>query len=490
MKILRLLAAAAMLGVCVCPAGAVASLSGARGVVQVRPEGAAVWELVVLTTGTRAFRDGDSVRTGAGASVEVSLGDGSTVILGANSEAALGGSTARPIVELIRGLLSASLPDWRRGAPRLQLAAGSVSSRANGTRLRVELGLSGRAVLEVLRGAVVVRDARGVELAVNGGERVRLDLRGAGAPEEEVAQPTQLELDRWRARARRELALDRAREDVLVSAARESRLSELRQGRAVIDDEGRRVRVEQFMMRPAGDTLRYVTLNARRDRFDAFALTGVFNRALPEDLSVPLADLPGRADAAPTFVMTSFTTLRTNGRDSLVEVAQGGHAVDLNANADPTDDVSTLFDFRLGRDVDVTGRGVFKTLYDRYGLFADGTLKRGWRGANVASYDPIEAVPSSASGVDPITGAPAAVFGFTSNETFPDPAERVVFESYGDGSSLRWEFRALDPDGRPAGTPGSLSFSRSENVTATEFQGRSIKLVMPQILPKAAELKP
>lgn len=487
MTMLRLLAVAALLGALARPAGAAASLSGAEGVVQVRPAGSDVWSLLV-STGLRRLSEGDAVRTGPGASVVVLL-PGAGVRLGPASEAALEGSTARPIVALSRGALSATFSRVAGASPRLQLSAGSVVPRAASTIVRVELGQSGRAVLEVARGAVVVTDARGGELVVNGGERVRLDLRGAGEPDE-ADRPSELERDRWRARSRRELGLDRAREGVLVSAVREARLGELREGRALLDSSGRRARVEQYVLRPTADSFRYVALNSREGRLDAFSLLGTFDRALPAELDLALAELAGRADAAPAYVMTSYETLRSNGIDRLVERAEGGHAVDLNANADPTDDVAELLDLRAGRIVDVTGRAVFKTLYDRYGVYANGALKRGHRGTNVESYDPVEAVPSAASGLDPITGAAAAVFAVTTNETRPDPstARRLVYESYGDGSFLRWDLSAVDPEGAHQGSP--LSFSRQESVSATEFGGRTIELTLPAALPAAAGLEP
>lgn len=490
----RLLAALALVCAFARPAFASASLVRIGGIVEVRRSGSESWDVHVATA-PRRFNQGDSVRTGSGASAAIALENGSIIAIGGSSEAQLTGSTARPIVLLQRGGLRAVFGK-QPGALRVALPSGEVSPRAPSTVARVELSASGRTVVEVAQGAAVVEDARGAQLVVHAGERVRLDLRGAGQTEE-APRESDLDHERWKQRARREYALDRAREGTMSAAAREGRMTELLAGRVLMDSEGRRLRVERFVTRPTADSFRLVTLSTRRDRFDGFSLTATFDLPLPGDLSSTFRSLAGSVDAAPERVMTDYATLRTNGQDAVREFAEGGHAVDLNANADPADDVTSLYDPGAGVNRDTTGRAVFKTLFDRYGLYVNGNLKRGWSGVNVASYDPLEAVPSAASGTDPLTGAPAVVSAVTSNTTFPEPSlhRKVVYESYADGSFLEWDFRSTEFDGAFAPRSadyqlGTLPYDLELKIRASEFGGRTIESVQPSTLLFTPELRP
>lgn len=494
MRTLRLLGAAALLGALARPAPC-AVLARVEGVVETRAAPGLDWDLV-LSTSPRRVDLGAEIRTGAGASAVLALDAGAVIALGPSTEASLEGSTARPIVALARGALRANFGKEVPAQPRLAVPAGVVVSRAPSTVARLETAGASRAVVEAARGAVAVEDARGGRLILRAGERLTLEPRGAGEPDAAPGEAG-LERERWRLRARRELSLERAREAVLVAAARDARFLELREGRALMDSSGRRVRVERYVVRPAGDALRLVTLSSRGGDFSAFSLLGTFDRSLPTELSSVFAALPGKADAVPSFVMTAYETLRTNGVDSVVERAQGGHAVDLNANAVPGDDVAALYDALRGRYESTTGRAVFRTLYDRYGLYVNGALKRGWRGTNVQSYDAAEAVPSAASGLDPITGAAAAVFAVSRSETYPDAGleRRLVYESYGDGSFLEWDLRSTEADGSLAPRAGdrtlrTLGFNLEQSIRASEFGGRRIELFVPAQIPAAAGLLP
>jgi hypothetical protein len=216
--------------------------------------------------------------------------------------------------------------------------------------------------------------------------------------------------------------------------------------------------------RPAADTFKLVVLNSRPGRLDAFAWTGVFDRVLPADLGPVITSLGGSYDAAAPFTLTGYSALLTNGRDRLVERADGGHQVDLNANADPLDDVAG-------------GRPFFQTLFDRSGLYVDGTLKRGWTGTAITAQS--EATASTVN--DPFTGAalPTALPAVAQNTTYPDAGAqtRRRLDSYADGTELRRDDRALDQDGGTAAAPASLLDRRVHlSVSATEWSGRTIEI--------------
>ena len=186
--------------------------------------------------------------------------------------------------------------------------------------------------------------------------------------------------------------------------------------------------------------------------------------------------------------MTSYAATRSDGRRTLVERGEGGHQVDVNANADPLDDVSVVFDPSRDSYVPVAG-GVFRTIFDRWGLYADGTLKRGFTGVNLQTY--ADAAASSTN--DPLTGAalgvplPVVVI----NQSFPDSstARRQTLESYGDGTSITREDLAVGADGgsvsRAAFGPASsgatlhqalLNWGYEQRIS---YDGRTIRLLAP-----------
>ena len=205
---------------------------------------------------------------------------------------------------------------------------------------------------------------------------------------------------------RREMSLDMSKEEVQSAAAKEIKLAEFQQGKVLIDVFGQRVRLEEYIVRPRADQFKLVVLNERATRFDYFYYLGTFNQALPADLSVALRQLGGGLGTAPAYFLTGFETGRSNTRDSAVEVAQGGHLVDVNNNADPADNVAFFYDAVTDRYIDAVGKSVFQTLFDRYGFYLNGGLKYGWTN-NITSYS-LAGGMTQAALADPITGAALA----------------------------------------------------------------------------------
>jgi hypothetical protein len=144
----------------------------------------------------------------------------------------------------------------------------------------------------------------------------------------------------------------------------------------------------------------------------------------------------------------------------------------------------------------VTGMSVYQTLFDNYGFYINGGLKYGWTGTNIAQYTDVV----QASNHDPITGAllaqalPARSF----STTFPEANKlhQVFYESYSDGTFTKWDNYVISDEGNVASisdfagaTSGTadksrlLDFNYQQVITASEFGGRKIDLVVaPRIL--------
>ncbi|MCR4295576.1 MAG: hypothetical protein NUW21_08580, partial [Elusimicrobia bacterium] len=235
-------------------------------------------------------------------------------------------------------------------------------------------------------------------------------------------------------------------------------------GRVLIDADGRRVRVEEYVVRPSASRLALVVMNGRTDGLSYYSWDGQFDRALPRNLEPVLAGLAG--SASPTsWTVTDFTATWAGGGATLAEKGSGGHQVDLNANAEPLDDVPG-------------GGAAFRTIFDRYGVYANGALKRGFTGANLQTY--FDAAASTTN--DPLTGAAlgAALPVVVINTTFPDAASarRLTREAYGDGTTITREEMALEFGGgvAPRASYGSPDRHREERIT---LGGAVIRIVMP-----------
>lgn len=424
-----------------------AVLREASGLVQVRL-GADSWKPAGALP--LPLDEADGVRTGFNARALIGLSAGCAVEAAGNAQLTVEvDGAARTTLSLLFGSAHMLGGDEARHAFSLRTPTALVRARDARAVIRVAVsGGGGSTVVEVARGLAAVEDNRGGSTLLREGQRVEADLRGlreiAAAP-----TPTQAQRLGFREAMRRELGFDLARDADLAAVAREARREERELGRVQTASDGSRVRVEHFIVRPAADQFGVVVLNSGPGGMSYWSWQGTFDRALPRDLSPVFAALPGSASATP-WTLTAYSATRSNGRDSLVERGEGGHQVDLNANADALDDIATLYDADSGL-YRAAGGSVFRTLFDRSGVYANGRLLRGWTGANLQSY--ADAVPSTVN--DPLTGAAlgAALPAVTVNTTLPDAgvARRERLESYADGTTVLVRELAQEFDGSAAG---------------------------------------
>ena len=478
-----------------------AVLRETAGLVQVRAEGSERWKPAGALP--RPLAAGDAVRTGFNARVAIALDGGAALEAGGNTQVSFDESARGGVaVNLVFG--SARVSARALGGRGLELRAPTAVARARSESAawRATVGGGGSAVFEVEEGLVGVDDSRGGALRLRAGERVEVDLAGLHEPAA-TPTPARARRDDFAARMRRELALDREPDAIQDVVSGETRREEYAQGRVLVDASGRRVRAEEFVVRTSPTSFSFVALNGRRGSgLSYYAWSGVFDAALPKDLSGVFAVLPGRAGAPAPWTLTSYVATTSNGVDSLVVRAEGGHQVDLNGNADPSDDVSVLFDPSTDGFSDVSGRPAFKVLFDRSGLYSNGALKSGWTGANIQSQS--EAVGSTSN--DPLTGAALATLlpVFTAPTTFPDAgsARQSVLTSYSDGTSITVDNRSVAPGGgvvsraafgdATSGPDWQSALLRStfqQTTTATEFRGGPVDvLVSPRVLVETGAL--
>lgn len=473
-------------------ARAAPQLTAASGIVQIRLSGYQTWEPVKKVP--LPLSSGDSIRTGSKSNATLLFDDSSRIEMGPNGAFTLDASQGRSDIKLELGTIRAAIQKLlsRRFVVRTPTAVCSV----RGTEFSVEVLSTGGTIIDLFKGLLAVEDMRGQQVLLEPNERIEVDRRGLGAP---IPLPTQTQLQKvqFHGVMRRELSLDQTKEEVLAAAAREIRTAEYQQHKVMVDVFGHRVRLEEYIIRSSPDQFKLVVLNERKDRFDYFYYLGTFNKTLPRDLSQALRQIPGGVDTEPEYFLTGFETGRSNTLDSAVEIAAGGHLVDVNHNGSTADDVAYFYDSKSETFRDVSGKNVYQSIFDKYGFYLNGKLKYGWTGSSAQSYQDV-VTPTT----DPITGKAlaAALPSRSVSLSFPNAENmhQVIYESYDDGTFTRWDNYIINDDGKIATfadfrtTSGAdyksnlLRFNFEQVVTASEFSGRKIDLVVePRILIEA-----
>lgn len=288
----------------------------------------------------------DVIRTGKQSTARVRLSDGSKILILQNSQAEMENlSSVQKAIKLVKGRVRAVVKRLKGGSQfQIKTPVGVASVR--GTDFEVEFSEEGgEMVVDVHEGRVGVAklgDLEG-EILINSGERIKFGLEGEiGDPIKTGAIPLN------RQDVRTEVAVARVKESIVSLAAEESRNADYQVGKTLVDIDGQRVRVEEYIMRPAPDQFKLVALNERANRFDYFTYTGTFNQDLPEDLSIALSQVGGKLGATqPDYFLESYEMVMSNTQDSVTDASSGGHLVQIDFDGtnytltDPNDPSNT-----------------------------------------------------------------------------------------------------------------------------------------------------
>lgn len=474
------------------------------------------------------LQDGSIVRTGASSSAALLFETGTRVVLGAESKFVLASGGSNVKLKLGKGSIRAWVQKLLEGRT-FDLETPVAVMAVRGTEFAVTIGERNEVELEVNEGVVAARTVLGEEVLVGDGQALRrlrivpdrpLDIPGARPPaapktppkSEEKGKGAMLE-DWFKQDARREVALAMSQDAVERAAAVEARLAEYQEGKTLIDVFGRRVRLEEYIVRPAPDTFKFVVLNERADSFNYFYYLAQFNQTLPTALAPALRYLNGKTGAAPDFFITAFETGRSNTQDMVRENGTGGHLVNA-----PLAQASVVYDPGTNSFTTVAaGTPFWSTLFNNYSYKINGTEKYGWQPAAGA----VNAYDYSANGFNTrILGggancgaagcATAGPVNCTAQacETAARPSvishpdgtqnlhDRVTISYAGNGTAETYDFYVVGDAGNLAtaadfngATQGQaykntlLKFNFEQTIRATEFQGRQIDLVVePKIL--------
>jgi hypothetical protein len=338
--------------------------------------------------------------------------------------------------------------------------------------------------------------------------------------------------------ARHEVGLDMTRNEVIAAAVLEQRRAEYVEGKTMIDVSGRRVRLEEYIVRTRPDQFKFVALNHRDNRLDYFYYQGTFNKNLPTDLSVALRDLSGKLGTnAPEYYLTDYEMGQSNTQDQLKDTSSGGHLVKIEMNSDGSYLLTDSADPTHTRTVqgsELQGDGTYKiynpigdnfTIVDaankdvanKFGVYLPENdsfhnLSTGdtyWKArfnsyshelnhATKISYTPTAATNVLASALD-ATWTYAGGFVLPVVQTDPKNLDTTITNYYGDGTFERYRTVLIDDMGSIAPlsafsgiSTGAaykgelLKWNYEQQVEASEFEGRKIDLVVePKIFIKS-----
>ncbi|MDE2512354.1 MAG: FecR domain-containing protein [Elusimicrobia bacterium] len=312
------------------PAGAVAAgpiRLIPNGLVDVREGGNAPWRPVA---GPETVSAGQEIRTHRNASAELTFSDGSKVLINSFSIFSIDRTDSREesfslklgrIRAAFAGLLSS----------HITIHTPTAVAAVRGTVF--DVGVDGKDTqVTMAEGVLEVKDNQGREAVVTSEETMKIGENG-------LERPHMLPLDDPRAlqavrpyAVHQEMARDATRTMLEDLRNRELKANEAQLGKDVVDAYGRRVRLEEYLLRPDAKSFELLFLSHRQDRFDWGHYIQTFHAAIPNDLSqVPAIVASGfLAQNQPTNWLTSLEFYATNTVDADKEKLTLGDPTQIN----------------------------------------------------------------------------------------------------------------------------------------------------------------
>ena len=496
--------------------GGATSITDSAGTVFFLKSGTHRW---IQAARGQAVNKGDQVRLAMGARATLTFDDASRVELSPGSSFTLKDDDPQASeVSLTLGSLRAWVT--KRRDRRFQVRTPTAVAAVRGTEFSVDVAAEGVTRVQMFNGLLAVSDNKGNEVLIKDTQSVEVTAQGIG----QVAGAARGgERDPRSAReiARREVGLEMTKEEVQAAAALEQKNAVYQEGKALIDVNGMRVRVEEYIVRPDPNQFKLVVLNERTDRFDYFYYKGTFFQTLPDDLSIALRQLPGCIGSQCQYWLTGYETARSNTQDNMLEITSGGHQIDvnntgqgLNADGNPYDAVTAAYDPATDQFTNLTlgapgvnnpalNQPFFQTVFDNYRLTFNGVEHGSWSPFGAATITTTR--PSVAGGLAyldttvvqyPADGCAPPNCTYTEEGVL----HQVVYaENVGGTIWEKYDNYIISDEGKIAGladfagvTSGSsyksalLNWNYQQIVTASEFGGRKIDLVVePKIFIKS-----
>jgi|GEM_PF-2137109 len=307
-------------------AGALAARASAaimlipNGAVQVRT-GAGAWAPV---TGPVEMTAGQETRTEVGAAAEIRFPDGSKVLLSPLSQFKVESTDRKEtILGLSLGKLRAAFSGFI--SSRISIHTPTAVCAVRGTVF--DMGADAKSTqVNMAEGVLEVQDQKGQRAVVTSEETVTIGEQGMETPHQ-VSLTDDRALDAVRPLVvNRESARDATRRMLEDMRNRELKSNEVQLGKDAIDAFGRRVRIEEYLLRPDNQSFKLLFLSERQDRFDWGHLIENFNSKIPDDMSQVPAIISGTflSQTQPSNWLKSMEFYATNTVDEEKETISLG----------------------------------------------------------------------------------------------------------------------------------------------------------------------
>lgn len=299
-----------------------------NGPVQVR-FGNDSWEAV---NGPMELIPGQTIRTQREGQALIKFSDGSRVQLSQWTSFVIEKTdTKEASFKLEAGKLRAAIAGYFSNRYKIRTPTAVASVR--GTEFEIS-ATQGKTEMNVAEGLLEVSDNKGKEAVVSAEETVTIGENGM--------QPVQLvglSDNRAQDAARpiavmRENANDATRSMVEELRNRELKANEAQLGKDAIDAFGHRVRIEEYILRPASNELKFIFLTHRDDSLNWGHMIQRFNSRIPNDYSLipAIVNRMYFSKTAPSNWLTYFEVYVTNTIDAVKEAITFGAPTPINFN--------------------------------------------------------------------------------------------------------------------------------------------------------------
>lgn len=306
---------------------------------------------------------GDVLITGKNSSAELTLSTGHIIFV--EEKTALRIETleeANSRFNLPKGKLRAKVSKLFSGQ-EFEIKTPVATCSIRGTEFEVAVSERGKTLLKVFTGMVEAKEIiTGKSVLVKAGQfssiisgRAPTKPRKIKDKDKESRTAAPAKEDRF-AEAKKEIFEEISKQEVLSQARADIKNAEYQNGKVLIDAYGKRVRLEEYIMRPAADQFKYVVLNKRDNRFDFGKILFTFNKTLPEDLTIATKDMFRKEGVAPAWYPTDVLSIMSNTIDTVTEDASGGHPEAIGSG-------SSLY---------------YQTMFDKYNFYANDTRLWGY----------------------------------------------------------------------------------------------------------------
>ncbi|MFH1260172.1 MAG: FecR domain-containing protein [Elusimicrobiota bacterium] len=414
--------------------------------------------------------EGEQIVTGANGQAEIRYPNGSISGIGANAKVTVEKCGEENTITLLIGKVQALVKKLKPGQ-KFEIKTPTAVCSVRGTKFTVEVDEDFKTRISVFEGLVAARQIKGIgeEVLVHPQERIEiLENMPAGSPEKQegsLRQQQSIQSAEAKQEVQKEVALNMSQEEVQAAAAGELKLAEYQEGKSVVDAFGKRVRLEEYIIRPQADQFKLVVLNTREDRFDYFYWLATFDKTLPVDLRQATRYMYGKSgDDRPEFQLLADEQYFSNTIDYIVSKYSGGHSVE-NLDGDGWVTKFDQFEYKI-YDTEKFGYTRVDDLWTPKGDYYYDNVT--WRVlGEEKTYDQVASLLT---------------------KSYPDGSD-VWHESYKakfdkDGSWYQEDYYWINDDGKVATIKEftnlrDLSKWNQELVlTASEFEGRKIDLII------------